>query len=51
VFGGFTTVVSTWLIQASGDKGSPAWWMTFAAVCGLVATLALYRRSEVSRRA
>jgi len=51
VFGGFTPVVSTWLIERSGDKGSPAWWMTFAAVCGLVATLVLYRRSEVQRRA
>jgi MHS family citrate/tricarballylate:H+ symporter-like MFS transporter len=49
VFGGFTPVVSTWLIQISGDKGSPAWWMTFAAVCGLLATLALYRRAAPSR--
>jgi MFS transporter, MHS family, citrate/tricarballylate:H+ symporter len=45
IFGGFTPVVSTWLVQVSGDKGSPAWWMTFAAVCGLVSTLVLYRRS------
>ena len=44
IFGGFTPAVSTWLIQVSGDKGSPAWWMTFAAACGLVATLVLYRR-------
>jgi len=43
VFGGFTPVVSTWLIEVSKDKGSPAWWMTFAAVCGLLATIALYR--------
>jgi MFS transporter, MHS family, citrate/tricarballylate:H+ symporter len=51
VFGGFTPVVSTWLIQASGNKASPAWWMSFAAVCGLLATLVLYRRSEMTRRA
>jgi MFS transporter, MHS family, citrate/tricarballylate:H+ symporter len=25
VFGGFTPVVSTWLIPVSNDKGSPAW--------------------------
>ncbi|MEP7101716.1 MAG: MFS transporter [Burkholderiales bacterium] len=49
VFGGFTPVVSTWLIQTSGDKGSPAWWMTFAAVCGLIATLVLYRRGQPPR--
>jgi MHS family citrate/tricarballylate:H+ symporter-like MFS transporter len=50
IFGGFTPVVSTWLIQESGDKGSPAWWMTFAAACGLVATLVLYRRAATTAR-
>ena len=44
IFGGFTPAVSTWLIEATGDKAAPAYWMSFAAVCGLLATLALYRR-------
>jgi MFS transporter, MHS family, citrate/tricarballylate:H+ symporter len=28
----------------TGDKAAPAYWMIFAAVCGLLATLVLYRR-------
>lgn len=43
VFGGFTPAVSTWLIHITGDKAAPAYWMTFAAVCALCATLVLYR--------
>jgi MHS family citrate/tricarballylate:H+ symporter-like MFS transporter len=44
LFGGFTPAVSTWLIEATGDKAAPAFWMSFAAACGLAATLMLYRR-------
>jgi MHS family citrate/tricarballylate:H+ symporter-like MFS transporter len=44
VFGGFTPAISTWLIQASGDKAAPAWWLSAAAACGLAATLALGKR-------
>jgi MHS family citrate/tricarballylate:H+ symporter-like MFS transporter len=43
LFGGFTPVVSTWLIETTHDKAAPGWWMAFAAVCGLVAALILYR--------
>jgi len=43
LFGGFTPVVSTWLIERTGDKAAPGWWMAFAAACGLVAALLLYR--------
>jgi MHS family citrate/tricarballylate:H+ symporter-like MFS transporter len=43
VFGGFTPAIATGLIEATGNKAAPALWMTFAAVCGLVATLVLYR--------
>lgn len=46
IFGGFTPAVATALIEASGNKAAPGWWMTFAAVCGLVATLMLYGRSD-----
>ena len=43
IFGGFTPLVSTWLIQATGDKAAPGWWMSGAEACGLVATILLYR--------
>jgi MHS family citrate/tricarballylate:H+ symporter-like MFS transporter len=47
VFGGFTPVIATALIHMTGDKAAPGYWMSFAAVCGLGATLALYRRHPV----
>ena len=43
IFGGFTPAIATGLIELTGDKGAPGMWMTVAAVCGLVATLILYR--------
>lgn len=48
LFGGFTPAVATALIAWTGNKGAPALWMTCAAACGLVATLALYRRRDAS---
>jgi MHS family citrate/tricarballylate:H+ symporter-like MFS transporter len=51
VFGGFTPAVATWLINVTGDKAAPAWWMTFAAVCGLIGTLIVYRRGRGVLRA
>lgn len=44
LFGGFTPVMSTWLIHETGDKAAPAYWVAFAALCALCATLVLYRR-------
>jgi MHS family citrate/tricarballylate:H+ symporter-like MFS transporter len=46
VFGGFTPAISTLLVQATGDKASPAYWLMFAAVCGFTATTILYRRQK-----
>jgi MFS transporter, MHS family, citrate/tricarballylate:H+ symporter len=46
LFGGFTPAVSTALIHFTGNKAAPGLWMIFAAFCGLVATLAVYRRGE-----
>jgi MHS family citrate/tricarballylate:H+ symporter-like MFS transporter len=43
IFGGFTPAVATALIEATGNKAAPGLWMTFAAACGFVATLMLYR--------
>jgi MHS family citrate/tricarballylate:H+ symporter-like MFS transporter len=44
LFGGFTPAVSTYLIEATHDKAAPGYWLSFAAMCGLGATLGLYRR-------
>ena len=49
IFGGNTPAVSTWLIQALGDRAAPGLWMSFSAACGLGATLALYRRDGTAR--
>lgn len=42
--GGFSLAISTWMIEATGDKAAPGIWMSFAALCGFVATLFLFRR-------
>lgn len=44
--GGFTPAISTLLIHVSGNKAAPGAWMGVAAVCGLIATLVLYRTPE-----
>ncbi len=41
--GGSSLAISTFLIQETGDKAAPGYWMSFAGLCGLIATLALYR--------
>jgi MFS transporter, MHS family, citrate/tricarballylate:H+ symporter len=46
VFGGMTPVISTYLIERTGDKAAPAYWMSIAAVCGLIGTVLLYRRKD-----
>jgi MHS family citrate/tricarballylate:H+ symporter-like MFS transporter len=50
LFGGFTPLVSTWLIETTGDKASPGYWMSFAAVCGLIATILVYRGAVKQRQ-
>ncbi len=50
VFGGFTPAVSTYLIEVTGDKAAPGYWLSFAACCGLCATLSLYRKGGTARR-
>ncbi|HFD9223643.1 TPA: MFS transporter, partial [Salmonella enterica] len=44
IFGGFTPAISTALIQYTGDKAAPGYWMSFAAICALLATIYLYHR-------
>jgi metabolite-proton symporter len=40
IFGGFTPFVCTYLIHETGNRAMPALWLSFAALCGLVAALA-----------
>ena len=43
LFGGFTPLVSTWLIESTGDKAAPGYWMAMAGGLGLLATVLIYR--------
>jgi MHS family citrate/tricarballylate:H+ symporter-like MFS transporter len=43
LFGTATPLVSAWLIDKTGNKASPAAWLMFAAVLGIIAALAVYR--------
>ncbi len=44
LFGGFTPAVSTFLVHRTGSAASPAIWLGYAALSGLVATLITRRR-------
>jgi MFS transporter, MHS family, citrate/tricarballylate:H+ symporter len=46
LFGGFTPVVCTYLIHATGDKAMPGTWLSIAAVCALIATVAAKREES-----
>ena len=39
IFGGFTPAFSTYLIHISGNRAIPGLWLSFAAACGLLASL------------
>jgi MFS transporter, MHS family, citrate/tricarballylate:H+ symporter len=39
LFGGFTPLVCTWLIEETGNRAAPGLWMTVAALASLVATI------------
>lgn len=41
IFGGFTPAICTYLIHVTGNRAIPGVWLSFAAVCGLTAALAL----------
>ena len=41
MFGGFTPAICTYLIHLSGNRAIPGLWLSFAAICGLVAALVL----------
>jgi len=50
LFGGFTAAISTWLIHLSHSNAAPGWWLSFAAACGLGATLAAGRPAAEDER-
>jgi MFS transporter, MHS family, citrate/tricarballylate:H+ symporter len=50
LFGTFTPFASTWLIEHTGNKASPGFWLTCAAVLGIFATLTIYRGGETVAR-
>lgn len=43
LFGTATPLVSTYLIDLTKDRAAPSYWLMFAAACGIVATLGLFR--------
>ena len=43
LFGTFTPLASTWLIDKTGDKASPGFWLMFAALLGIIAAATVYR--------
>jgi len=43
LFGGLTPLVVTGLIEATGDKAAPGYWMGMAGASGLIATTLIYR--------
>ncbi len=47
MIGGSVPLIATTLIHYTNDKASPGLCMSFAALCGLIATLALYRKGEM----
>jgi MHS family citrate/tricarballylate:H+ symporter-like MFS transporter len=48
LFGGFTPVMSTWLVHELNDKAAPGYWLIVAAACGLIATALLFRRRKLA---
>jgi MFS transporter, MHS family, citrate/tricarballylate:H+ symporter len=43
LFGTFTPFAATWLIDHTGDKASPGFWLMSAAVLGIFAAMTIYR--------
>lgn len=44
LFGGVTPMVSTFIIEKTGDPSMPALWLMFAATCSLLASIYLCKR-------
>jgi MHS family citrate/tricarballylate:H+ symporter-like MFS transporter len=50
LFGGFTPLAATWLIGVTGNRAAPGFWLAFSGLCGLVATIIIYRGGEAAQR-
>ncbi len=46
LFGGFTPLISTYLIHITGNPAISGLWLMFAAACGVTATLLAFRQRE-----
>ena len=49
IFGGFTPVISTYLIHTTGNRAMPGVWLSVAAVCGLAAAIIAKPAPESTR--
>lgn len=47
LFGGFTPAINTYLIHTTGNRALPGIWLSFAAACGLVASLLAKAQRDV----
>src|SRR6202011_1021885 len=50
LFGTFTPYAATKLIEMTGDKASPGFWLMCAAASGLIAAIVFYRSGGAERR-
>ena len=50
LFGTFTPFAATKLIEMTGDKASPGFWLMCAAASGIIAALAIYHDKAVAAR-
>ncbi len=50
LFGTFTPFAATKLIEQTGDKASPGFWLMCAAASGIIAALVIYRGKAVAAR-
>ncbi len=50
LFGTFTPLVSTFLIDATTNRAAPGFWLMFAAYCSAMATAAFYRSGTQPQR-
>jgi MFS family permease len=48
IFGGFTPLISTALIQATGNRASPGLWLSFAALVSLLGVIASRRTAGIA---
>jgi len=47
LFGTFTPLMSTILIQNTEDRASPGYWLMAAAASGAIASLVIYRKKGI----